>query len=242
MRISTSQASESEHQASESEHPLRTDRVRLDRILDSMYAKIQKTLFPGHPGQRRPRVEASQTNNAGGVERILEGTGVSADDVLAEALFALLQYPPERLAVTWEGLAVTIARNKAVDALRASARGLRGTDLRPQLRLVSGDAERKGPDGEKKPPLFEVLPSNSDPEAEHFLLQGVLKLRDLAREVLSSRDREIFFAILFDGCSHKEVGDRFDLTSQRIGQINKAAWRRLETHPDHPSHPFKLDN
>ncbi len=232
MMISTSQKSESEH-------PLLADRVRLDRILDVMYAIIQKTLFPWHPGQRRPRVETSQTNNASSIERILEETGVSADDVLNKAFLALLEYPLERLEGTFEGLAVRIAQNKAVDALRASRKGLRGTDLRPQLHLVSGDAERAGPAGDREPPLFEVLPSNSNPEAEYFLVQGVLNLRDLAREVLSDRDREVFFAIHFDGYTRTEVGKRLGLTSQRIGQIYNTAMQQLETHP---KHPFKFEN
>ena len=227
MMISTSQASESKH-------PLLADRDRLGKILDIMYAKIQKTLFPRNPRQR-PRAETGGLINADDRERIREGTGFSADDVLSEALFGLLEYSPERLKGTWEGLAVTIAGNKATDALRASTKGLRG----PELRIVSGDAGGKGPDGEREPALFEVLPSNcGDPEAEYLELEYVLKLRDLTREVLDDREQEIFFAIHFDGYSRKEVSDRLGLTSQRIGQIYKAVLHRLETHPDYP----KLDN
>ena len=200
-----------------------------------MYAEIQKTLFPGHLGQPRPRVETSQTNGTGGVERILEGSGVSADDVLSEASIALLKHSSKRLESTWEGLAVTIAHNKAVDALRASRKGLRGTNHRPGLRLVSGDVEREGPDGEVEPSIFELRHSNwGDPEAEYFVLEDVLKLRDLAREILDDRDLEIFFAIHFEGYSRKEVADRLGLTSQRIGQIFNAAVHSLEKHPDYP--------
>ena len=228
-----------ENQTSESEHPLLVDRVRLDRILDVMYAKIQKTLFPRNPRRRRPRARTDGFFNADNRERIREGTGFSADDVLSEALVGLLDYSPERLKGTWEGLAVTIAGNKATDAIRASTKGLRGTDHRLELRVVSGDAEGEGTDGEREPALFEVLPGNRDPETEYFLLQDVLKLRDLAREVLSDRDREIFFAIHFDDYTRTEVGEQLGLTSQRIGQIYKAALRQLKTHPDYPSHPFK---
>ena len=229
-------------QASESKHPLLADRERLEEILDIMYAKIQRTLFPGNP-RRRPRAETGGFINADDRERIREGAGFSADDVLSEAFFGLLEYSPERLKGTWESLAVTIAGNKAADAFRASTKGLRGTDHRPELRIVSGDAEGKGPDGEREPALFEVLPSNcGDPEAEYLELEYVLKLRDLVRKVLDDREQDIFFAIHFDGYSRKEVGDRLGLTSQRIGQIYKAALSRLETHPDYPSHPFKLDN
>ena len=223
---------------SDSEHPLLTDRIRLDRILDVMYIQIQKTLFPGHLGQPLPRVEVSQANGTGSVERILAGTGVSADDVLSEASLELLEYPRERLKGTWEGLAVTIARNKAVDAFRASQKGLRATKHRPELRLVSGDVEREGPDGEMEPSIFELLPSDwGDPEAEYCVMEDVLKLIDLAREILDGRAQEIFFAIHFCGYKRKEVADQLDLTSQRIGQIYSATLRSLEDHPDYPFKP-----
>lgn len=220
------------------EHPLLTDRKRLEQILDVMYAVIQKTLFPGHPGQPRPRVEASQTNGTGGVERILEGSGVSADDVLSEAFIALIEYTPERLKSTWEGLAVKIAHNKSVDAIRSSQKGLSDTDNRPALWLVSGDVRSEGLDGEMGPSLFELFPNTRDDlEAEYFVMEDVLKLRDLALEILDDRAREIFFAIHFDGDSRKEVAIRFALTSQRIGQIYRVALRSLEDHPDYPFKP-----
>ena len=93
-------------------------------------------------GARGPKT--SQLNGSGRVARILDGTGVSADDVLSEAFLGLLEYPPERIESTWEALAVKIAEYKAIDALRASEKGLRGTDHRPELQLVSGDLEWEG--------------------------------------------------------------------------------------------------
>ena len=222
----------------EFEHPLLADRERLERILDVMYAKIQRTLFPWRNPGRRPRPETSQFDGAGDVERILNGTGVSADDVLSEALLALLEYPPNRLEGKWEGLAVRIAENKAIDALRASQKGLRGTDHRVQLHLVSGDAEREGPDGETEPSIFEGTPSDwGDPEAEYLELEAVLKLRDLARELLDDRQQRIFFAIHFDDYTRREVGEQLGLTSQRIGQIYKASLLTLEAHLDYPFKP-----
>ncbi len=178
-------------QAFDPEHPLQADRERLERILDVMYAKIQSTLFPWRSPRRRPRAEMEPST--GNPERILDGTGVSAEDVLSEALIELLQYPPDRLKSTWEGLAVGIARNKAVDALRASGKGLRGTDHRDQLHLVSGDSEREGLYGETEPSIFDVTPSEwGDPEAEYLELEATLKLRDLARELLDDRQQQIF--------------------------------------------------
>ena len=221
------------------DHPLRADEDRLNRILNVMYAKIHKTLFPWSKPGRRSGSEASQSNNADDPELILEGTGVSANDVLSEACEGLLLYPPERLHGTWEGLAVTIAENKATDALRSAGKGLHGTDHRTPLRLVSGDLERKGPDGETEPAIFDTLPGNwCDPEAEFFVLDDVLKLRNLAREFLDDRDLGIFFAIHFDGDSRKEVGARFGLTGQRVSQIYNAALSTLEAHPDYPFRPL----
>ena len=215
-------------QAFDSEHPLLTDKERIDSIADIMYAKIQKTLFPENPGRRQ----------GAKAERVLEGTAISADDILVESLVGLLRYSPDRLKGTWEGLAVVIAHNKAVDALKASRKGLRETEHRPRLRLVSGDAEGLGPGGETKPPLFEVLPSNlSDPEAEYSVLEKVLRLRNLARNILDERAREIFFAIHFDGDRRTEVSERVGLTSQRVGQIYRAALRSLESEPDYPFKP-----
>ena len=222
-------------QAFDSEHPLSVDRERLDRILDVMYAKIQKTLFPKRKPGRRPRPEMSLSSDANDVERILDGTGVSADDVLADAHVALLRYAPDHLEGTWEGLAVTIARNKAVDALRAAGKGLRGTDHRQQLHLVQGDAEREGPGGDTAPALLARLPSTwGDPEAEFLALEAVLKLRDLARKLLDDRDQRVFFAIHFGGFTRREVGTQLGLTSQRIGQIYSAALLTLEAHHDYP--------
>ena len=220
------------------EHPLMADEDRLNRILDVMYAKIHKTLFPWSKPGRRSGSEASQSNNVADAEWILEGTGVSANDVLSDAQMSLLLYPPESLEGAWEGLAVKIAENKAVDALRAAGKGLRGTEHRTALHLVSGDHERDGPDGETEPAIFDTLPSNwGDPEVEFFVLQDVLKLRDLARELLNDRDQRIFFAIHFEGYSRKEVGDRLGLTGQRVSQIYNSALSTLETHPDYPFKP-----
>ena len=124
-------------QTFDAEHPLLKDRERLERILDVMHARIQKILFPGSPRRRR-RTTPHQPNDPDHTERILEGTAVSADDVLSDAAISLLDYSPDRLEGSWEGLAVRIARNKAVDALRASQKGLRRTEHRPPATLGVG--------------------------------------------------------------------------------------------------------
>ena len=220
------------------EHPLLADRERLERILDVMYAKIQKTLFPWRRPGRRPKPETSLFGDALGVELILAGTGVSADDVLGEAFVALLEYPPNRLEGEWEGLGVRIAEHKAVDAIRASQKGLRGTDHRDRLHLVLGDVERDGPDGETEPSIFEVMPSDSgNPEAEYLELEAALKLRNLARELLDEKQERIFLAIHFGEYTRREVGEQLDLTSQRVGQVYKASLLTLQAHLGYPFKP-----
>ena len=98
-------------------HPLIEDRERLEEITDVMYATIHRTLFPWEPRPRRVGTDGS----GGDRELILEGTGVSADDVLSEALVALLAYPPERLQETWGGLGVTMRREGSCTKIRASS-------------------------------------------------------------------------------------------------------------------------
>jgi hypothetical protein len=63
-------------------HPLLADRARLDKIVDNMSVQIQKVIYRGRVGQR--------------IERALRG-GESADDVLQDALLALLSYDPAGL-------------------------------------------------------------------------------------------------------------------------------------------------
>ena len=203
-------------------HPLAGNRRRLDKVADLMFRTIQKTLFKANSWRRITR------------NQLLEGGAVTPDDVLREALAALLQYPPGRLKGEWEALAVEIAHNKAVDAHRASQKGLGGTEHRDRLYLVSGDAQREGPDGETQAPLLELLPGDWDgPEVECERVEKALVFLDLAREVLNEREREVVFAIL-KGCSRKEVAEELELTSQRVGQIFSDAMNRLGTDPNNP--------
>lgn len=91
------------------QHPLLADRPRLDKITKNMHVTIQRSLFGTHLSAKR--------------EQIL-GDGVSADDVLQQAVLALLSHA-ELPTTSWEALSVTIARNKAVDAVRHAAAGRR---------------------------------------------------------------------------------------------------------------------
>ena len=150
--------------AFDSEHPLLRDRALLDEVLDVMYLAIHKKLH-GVPGSRR----------AAGPELVIVG-GTSADDVLQEALAGLLAHPHEGFSGSWRALGVDIAKKRAVDAWRASHKGLRGTDHRHEIKMVSGDAEPS--DAESGTAIFDVLPAKWDSlEDEYFAMARVRDLR-----------------------------------------------------------------
>ena len=216
---------ESPAPVSGSEHPLLSDRARLDALLDVMHAQIHKTLHPLSSAPRKRGV---------GPERALVG-GVSADDVLQEALDDLLAYPLERVTGSLEALGVDIAKKRAVDARRASQKGLRGTSHRPELRVVSGDAEAQRDNGETTRPVWDVVSGeHASAEDEFLATQSVLDLRDLAREILDGQEQRVFFGIHFEHRTRRDIGEELGKTGQRVGQIYEQAMRRLEAHPRYP--------
>jgi RNA polymerase sigma factor (sigma-70 family) len=178
-------------------HPLVDDRARLDKITDNMYAQIHRVL---HGAGRDPRAE-----------RILHG-GQSADDVLQEALIALLEYDAGKLRTTWEALSVGIARKKAFAALRRATRGRR-----------AGSAGRGDPDDVTVIPLDTTLidprDETADPELAFEHTQQQLVLLRLAARILSDRERTVFLAIHFDGQTRAELAEQVGLTPQGIGQM-----------------------
>ena len=190
-----------------------------------MYAVIQKALH-------KRGVRASRQGT--GPERALIG-GISADDVLQEALIDLWNYPPEKLIGTWGALGVTIARSRAVDAVRAARKGLRGTEHRHEIKVGSGDAPTSSHEGEPGATIWELHPDERlNPEEEYVVVRSALDLLDLAREVLDERDQAIFFDIHFQDHSRVELGKEWNLTPQRIGQIYNKACRTLEAHDRYP--------
>ena len=201
------------------DHPLLSDRERLEAILDVMYIQIQKVTHPFRAAVGRGDAGARH-------ERALIG-GESPDDVLQTATLALLSHPPSQLTTTWEALAVRIARNKAIDAIR------RATSGRTRF---SGDSERTRDREIDVVPLstagggqdpIDALPADIDAEAEFIASRQQLILLRLARELLSDRERQIFFEIHHLGISRAEVGRDLGLTGQRVGQIYRQAARRL---------------
>ena len=142
-------------------HPLVEDRARLDKITDNMAAQIHRVIY----GRGRdPRSE-----------RVLHG-GESADDVLQEALLALLDYDPHKLRTTWEALSVGIARKKAFAALRRATRGRRteqaGADEPDSVTIVALDTTIAN---------LQDLSGDHDPEASFERTQQQLVLLRLAR-------------------------------------------------------------
>lgn len=180
-------------------HPLVVDRVRLDSIVDNMAAQIHRVLY----GRGRdPRSEQA-----------LHG-GESADDVLQEALIALLEYDPAKLRTTWEALSVGIARKKAFAALRRATRGRRSERTDPgapdEITVVALD------------PAAGDLPDETDdnnPEVVYERTQQQLVLLRLARERLTGRERTVFFGIHFDGETRAALADEVGLTPQGVGQL-----------------------
>ena len=180
-------------------HPLVADRARLDKITDNMGAQIHRVVYG------RSRDSRS--------ERTLHG-GESADDILQEALIALLEYDPGKLRTTWEALSVGIARKKAFAALRRATRGRRSERADPddadEVTVVSLEEFHAG------------LPDESerhDPELAFERTQQQLVLLRLARERLSGREQRVFFGIHFDGVTRAALADEVGLTPQGVGQM-----------------------
>jgi RNA polymerase sigma factor (sigma-70 family) len=201
-------------------HPLLQERARLESILDVMYVQTQKVMSPGGTPNTRRGARAGR-----GTERTVVG-GEGPDDVLQDALLALLSYHPSQLSTSWEALGVRIAQNKAKQALRTATKGRRrsapGRDIADQevslVQLTPGD-EGPGSAG--------VIPSGSEPEAEFIQARQQLILMRLARELLDERDRRIFFDVHYLDVPRAEVGRNLGLTGQRVGQIYRRAAERL---------------
>ena len=217
---------ESTATAFDSEHPLFGDRDLLDEVTKVMHAVIHKTLHKkGMP------VSPQGT----GPDRALIG-GVSADDVLQDAVSDLWNHPREGFEGSWGALGVTIAHRRAVDAVRAARKGLRGTEHRHEVRVVSGDEQAVGPEGELGATRWELHPDEClNPEEEYVIVRSALDLLDLAREVLAAgREQAIFFGIRFQDRTPTDLAPEWDLTRQRVGQIYNDACRRLEANPRYP--------
>lgn len=198
-------------------HPLRDDRARLEHIADLMWDEIHRVLWPRWSVRRR--------GSAGGTELTLIG-GTSSEDVLQEALVGLLRYQPAT-AVNWEGLSVTIAHHKAVEALRESGKHRSRPDG-SQIQIASLDMENAV--GE---PLVDDIadPDDSGYSADEAIrrvhqLERLQALRRLAGENLTDRDRQILFRHQ-RGETFRSMHEDYGITEQRAGQIYRESLRKL---------------
>jgi RNA polymerase sigma factor (sigma-70 family) len=201
------------------QHPLLGDRVRLARITSNMDLTIQKIIYKRVIGESE--------------ERLLCG-GVSARDVLQEAVIDLLQVDPASLSRSWEALSVTIARRRAADAIRASVRGRRArnapADDPDEINVVEFDST-----------LWEhnlAAATDDEPERAFMLNEQQKVLLRLARD-LPEQQRTIFSAVHFRDRTRDAVGKEVGLTGQRVGQIYTATlrelWERARSDPAFPS-------
>ncbi len=118
---------------------------------------------------------------------------------------------PEELAVE-----LSLPKEKVADTLRVAGRH------------VSVDAPFA--DGEDNS-LLDVLVNNDSPNADRGLINESLATEIIrALETLTERERDIIRYFFGIGCSEmtlEEIGEKFDLTRERVRQIKEKAIRRL---------------
>ncbi len=201
-----------------SSHPLLEDSGRLERIKNNMHLQIQLVLH----GRR--------INDD--VELALPG-GASVEDVLQDALIALLRQDPVKVRNSWEVLSFEIARNKAKDALSKATSGRRNRAAEPgtpdDVTILAFDDD------------FDTVGTylGQDPETAFVVAEQHRVLLRLARERLTERERLIFHTGYYKTMTDKELGEQLGgITSQGVGQQRRRILRHLyETARRDPSFP-----
>ena len=112
---------------------------------------------------------------------------------------------------------IDIPKDKIADTLRVSGRH------------VSVDAPFvEGEDNS----LLDVLPNDDSPSADKGLTNESLSTEiERALQILTPREREIIKSFFGIGCqemTHEEIGERLDLTRERVRQIKEKAIRKLK--------------
>lgn len=205
-------------------HPLEDD-----VLAEAVVKLIQTTILKQFHAYGRSRGASHSVTPLPG----LWGAGMDAEDILSETFADLLRKDPSEVR-SWEALAVTIASRRAKDAWRKANRHLRPTAHREGLRLVAPSGE--GFDGEGGvTDLIDHLPASSpDPEAACAMQERVYLLFDIAREILSERDSEIFLMLHCDKRTRAELGKQFGISVQAVGDAYRAAKSKVEAHPRYP--------
>ena len=112
---------------------------------------------------------------------------------------------------------IEVPKDKIADTLRVSGRH------------VSVDAPFvEGEDNS----LLDVLPNDDSPSADRGLVSESLSTEiERALQILTPREREIIKSFFGIGCQEmtlEEIGERFDLTRERVRQIKEKAIRKLK--------------
>ncbi len=189
------------------DHPVLSDEVLRERLLDIMWRRIQKTISP----YVRPRRRARST-----ADLQLAG-GIKAEEVLNAALDGVLRFEPDRLSGSWEGLATKIAHYKAVQAVRDNVKGRQRSASEVDIASLDLEDPRGGT-------LVDEL---ADPEAEAIALWQERIYQRIAEQVLSDRDREIYFRIHYFGESRAAICGDYDLTGPGVGYVYQRAARQI---------------
>jgi RNA polymerase primary sigma factor len=113
--------------------------------------------------------------------------------------------------------ATDIPVEKVADTLRVS-----GKHISIDAPLVAGEEST----------LIEVIPNNDSPSADAELMKESLEREvERARDTLTERERDVLRLFYGIGVPHpltlEEIGDKFNLTRERVRQIKEKAIRRL---------------
>jgi hypothetical protein len=192
-------------------HPVLEDEALRERVLDIMWRRIQKTISPTISPKRR---------GASTADLQLAG-GIRADAVLNDALDAVLYFDPSSLTGSWEALATSIAHNKAVQAVRDNAKGRK--HAKNEIDLASID--RENPDGRMLGD--EIEDELADPEGEAIVLGQERILQRLAVELLSDRDRDIYYRRHYLWQTRAVIAELHGLTEAGVGYVYVAAAKKL---------------
>lgn len=216
-------------------HPLEDEPARLKDIVVVMWGQIHKVLRRPAPPRHRSRGSdlAAVIGEPVRTELLLGATGISTEDILAIAFADLLQTPATAVTTSWEALAVTIARNKTIGALRDGQAWLYATTTRPKLTVVSGDTPGSADQAsEPTASLFEILADPGlDLEEEFITTRQQMELNSLAREVLDDRDRTIYLGCHFQTRTRQSLADEFNLTAPGVTHVYLKVARQLHKHP-----------
>lgn len=201
------------------QHPLLADRPRLDRILKNMDITIQRVLYGHHA--------ASEAE-----ERVVHG-GASSRDVLQQALLELLA--KDSVSGSWEGLSQTIAKRRAIDAVRHATAGRRAPDADDDdpddINVVPFDATEEH--------TLPAASASEDPERRFLINEQLRVLHKIVRALADPLAQTIFNEIHFRCRSRVVVGAEVGLTPQRVGQIYRQTllqvWRQAQQDPEFPA-------